>query len=451
MARAAFPLELVVHVLRYVHSESTLKDRQTLVSCSLVSYAWHELTLPFLFREVSFKYENDPYDAGYDEDQKIGLHLREAAAAAKKRAVVPSKAKRLTRFFLFLHSRSAIAQAIHELHLLANHFSSPDNCITDVGVFVAVLQSLPNLHILHVTDVLFDGPLNDILQTCRYLDYRPLSLDKLHYTLTVNEYHTKYLFGRSDFVNEDRVIWLIGLFMRIGELHLYKLQDVHRAREPSLLPRAPRVERIIAHSMALCDTCHVLRGIDPQAIRHMDLGEIGPADVSVIADLLAGAVNLEHLSFGILWLSVESTNALPASGKLRSQRLQAITIRSADLNDSAMQVLANILRSLSSHLDASPEVPLGRYPITVHLMFCENPTETRFASTTLERMVQSAYAINRNYTAELDRTLLRLTSSHHGVSRVKLRLSHGTLNGEEWRHLAGLVLPSLGKMNVELD
>ncbi|KAJ3553594.1 hypothetical protein NM688_g3521 [Phlebia brevispora] len=285
------PPELITHILGCVHADC-FGAKGDLKSCSLVSYAWRELTLPFLFREVFFWYLAEDIVAAEE-------------AAAKRSGLVPQTAGYLTSFLAFLRSRLQVAKAVRELRLQACHTSSKDGNVTDVAVFMGILQALPNLRILHVTDVHFEGPLDAISEAGRFMGYRPMSLEQLHYSNWVDESLSGLIFGSIKFINLSRVLWLVQLFRRIGELHVRQLEGIctESQRQIPALPCAPEVEKVIAHGAALYNTCEFVQGLDLRAIRHMDVGDIYAEDLGVLGDVLAGAVNLEHFLCGIHILS----------------------------------------------------------------------------------------------------------------------------------------------------
>ncbi|KAJ3536345.1 hypothetical protein NM688_g6851 [Phlebia brevispora] len=452
MAHIILPPELISRILGYVHDTCTLEDRRDLVSCSSVSCAWHDLTQPWLFREVSFTYDTGSQDTSLDIADDEGA---DEAAAQESRGVpvVPGKTKNLMSFLSFLRSCSAKANAVRELWLIADQSAVRGN-FTDPSLFMQILQHLPHLHVLHVTDVLFTGPTEMVIQALADTGYRRIVLDQLYYTTTLSMLASVIKFHQPDVINADRIAWLWGLFQHIRELYMHT-SAVLTLGGPELDFMRPTVEKVVVRANPPYDACHVLR-IELQAVRCMDLGTFSTGDMAIIGELLSRATSLEDLSCDIsvihpLYFGMTSSEARHGLGMIRSRKLRTITLSGVFLVNASIHVatdiLSRVLHGLRA-LQAANAPTVDQLPLSVHIVFCN---EIASSSEDFERIAEKARLMNGSLLDTLEKLLLQFTNPQHGVAPIKLRLSHSLYTKEQCRIIAASIFPRLQAMNAEFD
>ncbi|KAJ3552647.1 hypothetical protein NM688_g4039 [Phlebia brevispora] len=427
MVQQPLPVELTTHIVKYVSSDCAFED---LTSCSLVSRAWHGGTFPILFRKVAFTYDDGEQEAHSISAASIQVNCGNltTGGAAQYHGVVPARERRLSTFLAFLNSCPSHAAAVRELSLTAHQPSEDPGHLTDPWLFMRVMQRLPRLDTVRLVDVLLTYPIHLVPQTCDHEEVHYHFVSVLHHATTIFMDHV------DDVVTTTHVSWLLGLFSRIGELHMYGDTLVPENEEDLTQGNTTEVETVIWHDNGLFDGCHVLRIIKPESIRVLDLGgPIRTSDIPTLGYLLSSASNLEKLVWNSssVWKPlVQSWNAPPPQPDkllqlpiVASQKLRTLTIRSICVQIMySTQTVLEILRHLPPHLKAQAPAE-NALPLDIHLVFDQSwwpPTSARPPP-----MPNDPRTIFSN----LERVLNNLTDSRRAniVPATGLTLPHGNI------------------------
>ncbi|KAJ3541932.1 hypothetical protein NM688_g6026 [Phlebia brevispora] len=466
MAQSILPPELISRILDCVHSDCSLTKREDLISCSLVSRAWHNLTLSLLrFREVSFTYFTGSQHAqpctGNAIVQWEGAEGRtqDEGVVTGNSSMIPTKSRALAGLLALFRAYPAIAMAVHELSLVANLTQGAH--VTDPSLFIRLLQHLPHLRILHITDVVFAGPIDGIFQAREGVNYQLISLERLSYNAILSYVDSSRLFDMLDVVSSKRILHFLGLFRHIHQLHIDLLETVPGLNDMDLpLAHMPYVERVVAPERGLRNRCGLLRGLNLSTVRYMDLGELGEHDLTTIGHLLSRATNLEGFSCDIfsIWSGAGfllNVNKVTGFGMLKSPKLRTITFRGVSLAPYSILTLTDILHHLPRRLtsDAAPRRKATDQPpssaLTIHAIFIDEiPMNFDRAARIIQYMQQHD---DRHCLHNLEDILLQLTDPSRNAKPIKLQLSHAVYAGEQWRTLINSMFPNLQNMNARLD
>ncbi|KAJ3551322.1 hypothetical protein NM688_g4773 [Phlebia brevispora] len=475
------PPELISHIIGHVHMN---KDQQGLISCSLVSSAWHELTRPFLFREVTFKYTTEEEETQTDgtreelaDEEVVEDRGWDEGRVSQRRSAVLPEIRQLISFLAFLCSCPAVAEAICVLGLVASRYLAAGN--TDPSLLMRVLQRLPRLRILRITNVAFTGLHEAISQARTNLHYQPISLDELHYTI-IDQDAMPFVHPLMEPIILDvhRVPWLFALFRRIHTFYIDAGMEGRYDEDAITAQETTRVERIfVRRSRGLYSRRSLLRAVDLRTVRSMNLGVLEVEDLVTFGHLCSNAVNLEYLSYSVpqlalaLWCGVFSYllfhslilifasigyprhgaprgDELDALTMIRSQKLRTLTLRHVALFYHGVRAVTEILHRLPRRLAAKTTVDHPqRPPLTVRIIFT---TVDAMIDGMARRILRYLQEECRGPLDDLEKVLLQLTSRHPDMVDVKLRLCHSAYTGQDWHELVTSMFPNFHRLNIEL-
>ena len=232
------PVELMDVILDHLRPEQWLvswpnaaANKKDLAACSLVSWRWNAVTRRHLFKDVVYSFRRAPtnVETSY-EDQTCEHDVYKRFSMGR---VCEARYKTLRIFCQFLRSDENARASIHSLRLRglpsskrASSFGPTprfDLCLdeqdrVDPEELVALLDLLPNLRDLHLTDVVTSGPRCAPSKTTHL---RRLSIDfsSPFYHLRDRSQHTTY--------SEYAAVQLLTFFGSVEDLQMARVGFDH--------------------------------------------------------------------------------------------------------------------------------------------------------------------------------------------------------------------------------